>query len=493
MQLGKLKVYFDTAPALSLLRSPHAPYIIDFLNLQFKQPGRISILHSDLLTNLTTYLEEVTENHHAQLTKSADSYLTDWCSGDSRWLRRTLEVGKDERVYQLTTDTEDVFAFLDRVLNKDLGFIGTESRLKLVIDTLSDLVIGSSDNPATRLHYLREQQQQIQAEIDQIEADGRVMKYRPAQIRERFFTAVALLRQLQGDFRAVEESFRDITAKVQHRQAAGQETRGRILEFALDAEDLLKQADQGVSFYEFVRLILSPSQTDRLEKIIQEVRRIPELLQQQEGLETVRGMVTLLQSEAEKVMRTTQRLSSTLRRLLDARAHAERQRITQLLRDIRGQALLLEATPQSTDVGLSLELDLAIDSPLRRTFWTEPPRFNAVDLTDFEPQNDDLLAAFRQLAALRHLDWAEMRDRIRQMLAVDYAPTLHDLLERHPADGGVVEIIGYLQIATEDGHEINSEVKETVLVPADKPHSMPVLVTIPRVTFSPDRRNGHAR
>src|SRR5205823_2088548 len=122
-------------------------------------------------------------------------------------------------------------------------------------------------------------------------------------------------------------------------------TRGRILEFALDAEDLLKQEDQGVSFYEFVRLILSPSQTERLEKVIQEVRHIPELATQQEGLESLRSMVTLLQNEAEKVMRTNQRLSATLRRLLDARAHAERQRVAQLLREIRGEAVSLADQP----------------------------------------------------------------------------------------------------------------------------------------------------
>ncbi len=160
-------------------------------------------------------------------------------------------------------------------------------------------------------------------------------KYQPAQVRERFATAVSLLRQLQGDFRSVEESFRGITLEVQQRQVEGRETRGGILEFALDAEDVLKNEDQGVSFYEFVRLILSPTQTERLERIIQEVRRIPELWTQPEGLETIRGMVTLLQNEAAKVMRTNQRLSTSLRRLLDARAHAERQRIARLLQEIR--------------------------------------------------------------------------------------------------------------------------------------------------------------
>jgi hypothetical protein len=75
-----------------------------------------------------------------------------------------------------------------------------------------------------------------------------VTKYQPAQIRERCGTAVSLLRQLQSDFRAVEESFREITLQVQQRQVEGQDTRGGILEFALDAGDVLKQEDQGVSF-----------------------------------------------------------------------------------------------------------------------------------------------------------------------------------------------------------------------------------------------------
>ena len=47
MHLGKLLVYFDTSPALRLLRSPNAPFIIDFLDRQFKQAGRIAIPHSD--------------------------------------------------------------------------------------------------------------------------------------------------------------------------------------------------------------------------------------------------------------------------------------------------------------------------------------------------------------------------------------------------------------------------------------------------------------
>lgn len=493
MRLSQMLTYFETSAAISLFRARNAPFIIDFIGQQFKQAGRIVIPQAELLAALRGYIEEIQEQYLGVLSDKADTYLNDWCSSDTRWLQRVFEANLDEPVYKLSTEFEDAFGFLLQALNRDLGFVGTESRLKLIVETLSDLVGGSSDDPQIRIQHLQEEQARLQAEIEQIEKTGKFSKYHPAIIRERFATAVTLLRQLQGDFRAVEESFRDITTQVQQKQVAGQDNRGQILEFALDSEDLLKREDQGVSFYEFVRLILSPSKTDRLEKIIREVRQIPELTSQQEGLDTVRSMVTLLQNEAEKVMRTNQRLSATLRRLLDTRAHAERQRLARLLQEIQGLACELSAESDDEEFGLSLELDLAIESPFRRTFWTEPARLEAVNPEQFEPDSAERLAAFHSLAMFQRLNWNEMREHVAHMLAIEGSPTLGALLKVHPAEAGVIEVIGYLEIAIQDGHRIDSEITEEVVVSSDYPSRNPVILKIPRVTFAPHRKNGHAK
>ncbi len=500
MRLSKLRVYFETSPALRLLRSPNAPFIIDWLDQQFKQAGRIAIPHSDLLAALAEYQEELRETDPDQLIAKPESYLADWSGPEKLWLRRFLEAGRDEPVYQLTPATEDVFVFLDRVLEQDPGFVGTESRLKLVIDTLDDLVVGASDDPEARLRHLRETQRRVQLEIDQIEHEGAAPRYRPAQIRERFITAVSLLRQLQGDFRAVEESFREITRQVQQRQVEGSDTRGGILGFALDSEDVLKKEDQGVSFYEFVRLVLTPSQTERLESIIREVRRIPELESQRDGMETVRSMVTVLQNEAEKVMRTNQRLSATLRRLLDARAHAERQRIASVLRQIRGHAVALAANPPTETVGLSVDVEIDIESPFRRTFWQEPSRLESIDLTDFEADEPDRMEAFRELAAMKRLEWKTMRNNIRDLLEIYDAPTLAEVLERHPPESGVIEVLGYLQIARDDGHLVNSTARQTVVIPwgrdrihNDEDDDAVIQIALPLVTFVRTGRNTNGR
>jgi hypothetical protein len=483
MDLGKLLPFFETSPAVRLLRSPNAPFIVAFLDQQFKHAARITVAFSDLHAALVAYLEELQETHPDALRDKPDTYLASWCSSDTRWLHRFLEAGRGEPVYQLTPHTEDVLAFLDRSLDRDLGFVGTESRLRLVIETLDDLVVGASDDPELRLGRLRSERRRIDQEIAQIESSGSVIRYQPAQIRERFATAVSLLKQLQGDFRAVEDKFKEITRQVQQRQAEGQDTRGGILGFALDAEDLLKREDQGVSFYEFVRFILSPSQQERLEVIIRQLGRIRELSEQADGLETVRRMVPLLLAEAEKVMRTNQRLSATLRRLLDVRARRDRERVAELCAEILGLAASTAANPPRDAVGVDVETRVGIASPFARTFWSEPQRFTAVEMAEHEADEERRAEAFRLLAEMRRLDWRLMRERVNAAVARHGNVTLGDLLAEYPPDAGVIEALGYIQIARDDGHSVSRDAVEEIVLPCSRDgHAL--ALSVPLVRFS---------
>jgi hypothetical protein len=480
MHLAELRTFFDTSPAVSLLRSSNAPYIVDFLEQSFKRAGRISFPFSELHAALTAYTEEIHAVYPDVLRDRPEVYLTAWCSSDTRWLHRFLEAGRDEPVYELTPHTENVLAFLDHVIENELGFVGTESRLRIVIDTLADLVVNAFDDPERRLAHLRMEKSQIEDEIARIENEGEVTRYQPAQIRERFATAVSTLKQLQGDFRAVEEKFKDITLHVQQRQAEGRETRGGILGFALEAEDVLKQEDQGVSFYEFVRFILSPAQQEKLQAIIDDLGRIEEILDQREGLENVRRMVPLLLDEAEKVMRTNQRLSSTLRRLLDRQAYQDRQRISGLLREIRQLAAALSDDPPLAEIGVEIETLLELSSPYSRTFWSEPVTFSAVDLIEHVTDGTVRDEAFRDLAKMHRLDWRRMRERVHQALLERETVTLGELLSVYPPCG-VVDVVGYVQIARDDGHLIDPDVTEQIVLSAN--HDRRLEITMPQVRF----------
>ena len=482
MALHQLCQYFESSPAIRLFRSAQAPFIVDFLVQQFKADGRIAIPYADLHSALLAYQEKLHETDPNVMRDKASTYLVNWCRGETRWLHRTLVATQIEPVYQLTRHTEEVIQFLDRALQQDRGFIGTESRLRLVIETLNDLVVGTTDDPQARLAHLRGEQKRLQDEIDSILANQSVGRYQPAKIREQFSAAVSLLKQLQGDFRAVEEKFKEIARQVQQRKTTGGHKRGEILGFALDAEDILKKEDQGVSFYEFVRFILSPNEQTKLRQVIQALGQIGELSDQTEGLQVVRRMVPLLLAEAEQVMRTNQRLSATLRRLLDVRTTPERQRVSELLQNIRSLAVSLSANPPKEGSFLELETRAHLNTPWSRTFWSPPVEFAEVDLNEHVMDDDRRLEAFRMLAEMQRLDWRKMRNHVSQLVREQGPATLADLLEIYPPLGAI-EVLGYLQIANDDGHQIEHEAVEKLVLPPSQVGQPPVALTIPRVTF----------
>lgn len=481
MKLEHLITFFSTNPSAKLLRAQHAPYIVDFLHQHFKRAGNLTSLHSVLQQQLNHYLEGLHETEPEILRERADTYLNAWSTGESRWLRRFFDSQHSESVYQLTPHTEDVLTFLTGLLEKGLGFVGTESRLSRIIATLSDIVVRGSGDPGRRMKFLQAEQSRIEVEIRSIQAGNAVETHSPTAIRERFADAVSDLVSLQGDFRAVEDSFKEITRGVQKRQAETFDSRGTILGFALDAEEELKSQDQGASFDAFVKLVLSQSQQDALEQMIAQLDEITELAGQVEGKQRVQGMIAGLSSEAEKVLRVTRRLNASLRRLLDTRSTSSRMRISELLGEIR--AIAARRAEDPPDIGITVLSELNLLNVHQRTFWEPPLRFEELKLSNMEQSDDDRLLAFKHLAEMQRLDWESMRSNISHALSgVDQVP-LGQLLNDHPPHGGPLEVLGYIQLAHEDHHFVDTAATETVEILRGGEGASMQTFSVPRVVF----------
>ena len=486
MRRESIRAFFEASPTARLLRSDFAPLVLDFLNRTFKSGESISMGQSELRSRLTVYQEELHESDPELFTGPPERYLSQWT--DSGWLQRFLESASIEPQFQLSRFAEDAIRFVDSALSHGNSLVGTESRLRLVIETLEDIVRGASADPERRLAYLREQRAEIDAEISAIESGKSVQIYRPSQIRERFQTAVNLLKDLQSDFRAVEERFQVIAREVQQLQASGNDTRGGILGYALDAEDMLKTQDEGISFYAFVAFLFSPVQQSLLLKTIQELQHLAALGDQSESMLRVKRMVPALLAEADKVMRTTARLSSTLRRLLDARAAADRIRLASVLRDIRKAAMQLGQVPQEELFQLEVQADIDLCSPMARVFWSPSQSFNnqAATLHHFDAdQAKQMAAAF---AKLQRLDFRQMRSKIREETFEGSRISLVQFIEKHPIRAGVVELLAYLQIAHDDGHPIDNKLTDTLLIQESNGSSR-MAVVVPHVTFVPKAAN----
>lgn len=481
VKLDRLILFFSNDPAAKLLKADYAAYVIYFLNQNYKVDSNLSFPQSDLQSRLNRFLDYVHETEPEVLCDKAQNYLTKWSTGDTRWLRRNFDARFDEPVYELTPHTEDVLKFLLDALDRTLGFVGTESRLTRIIETLSDIVVRGSSDPVRRLKFLEEEKAQIEAEIDAIRSGKEVQTHTPTALRERFSDVVSDLISLQGDFRAVEESFKNITRDVQKRQNENAAERGSILGFALEAEDELNEGDQGTSFRAFVRLLLSQNQQDDLQQMIRQLDEIKELASQLGGKRRIKRMISSLSAEAEKVQRTTRRLSSTLRRLLDQRTNSSRMHLASVIREIQTNAVRAADVPP--DFGMDMFADPPIANFMDRPAWTAPVQFETSEITTNEPDDDERMLAFKQLAELQRLDWASMRHNIRAMKNRGDTFTLGELTEEFPVEGGSVEVLGYMQLAHDEGHEVDETTTELIRI-ATADENEDGFVEVPTVRFA---------
>ena len=192
LRRDSVRTFFEASPAARLLRSDNAPLVLDFLHRVFKSGELISIGQTDLRIRLSNYQEEIHATEPSLIPGPPERYLTHWV--DSGWLQRFLEAASVEPQFQLTRYAEEAIQFVDSAVARGSNLVGTESRLRLVIDTLEDIVRGASADPDRRLDYLKAQRSAIDEEIRAIESGKSVQTYRPAQIRERFQNAVDFSR-----------------------------------------------------------------------------------------------------------------------------------------------------------------------------------------------------------------------------------------------------------------------------------------------------------
>lgn len=505
MLFAPLQRFFASSPAIHLLRSPNAPWVLPFLYQQFKLNGHITRVHSELLAELDRYLAELhltAEESNAGTSfttrqQSAESYLSTWCSGSTGWLKRFIDDEHTEASYQLTADSELVLAFIHKATGQHVA-IGTQAHLRSILNLLNevaseDAVANPSIAAQLRIATLKSERAEIDRQLRELQSDPEpnpnpnrrtAAADAGALVREQFSMAVAQLEQLKSEFRAVEERFKSITRGVQQRLLDTTASRGQILEYALDAEDVLQTSEQGRSFFEFLKLVHTPEIQDQIAAIVHRLSQLDALADQQESLHSLRGMVPTLLAEAEKILRTTQHLSSTLRRLLDSRSTQHHQQLTVLLRDIRAQATHLAAAPP-VDIGLDVEVELDIQAPFERPFWSQPDPFAVVDLQTLPVDIAQHERAIEQLVALERIDWQTLRRNITLLTSQEAEVTLVALLERFPLETGTIELLAYLQIAHEDGHEIDRTQTVELHTRWD---DIPRIVRLPEVTFLSNSR-----
>jgi len=163
-----VKARLESSSSIRLLRSDNAALAISFFLCAFKAKNHQILPESQLVSELTVFLDEIRERFGDSYERTATEYLNYWCEEKQRFLRKYYGLEHDEPVLELTYDTERVLEWVLSLEKRD--FVGTESRFLLIIEALRKLVYETSIDPEKRLAELKRQRDSIDVEIREIES-----------------------------------------------------------------------------------------------------------------------------------------------------------------------------------------------------------------------------------------------------------------------------------------------------------------------------------
>jgi hypothetical protein len=431
-------------PAWRLLNADHAPLIIGFLYDTFIRPNVRTLSQGELVTRLEDCLFSLRADlGEDKFPRDAAHYLDNWASDEHAWLRKYYPSNSDEVHFDITPATERAidWAF-------DLGqrrFVGTESRLMAIFDLLHQLVQGTEMDPWARISELERRKQEIDQEIAHIR-DGALYVLDATRIKERFSHIATMARGLLSDFREVDQSFRDLDRAIRERIATWGGGKGALLEEIFGERDAIADSDQGKSFRAFWDFLMSPSRQGELTELLSRVFELDPVQELKPDRRLLRIHYDWVQA-GEMTQRTVARLSEQLRRYLDDKAWQDNRRIMKLVRDIEQHALAIrDAAPAGPVMALdepAPDIALVMDRPL----FTPP----------LKPQIDELAAdAVEDVpsdALFNHVyvDKERLAGRIRRALQTRSQVSLLDLVDAHPLEQGLAELVAYMSLAAAEG------------------------------------------
>lgn len=468
--------------AWRLLCSPHAPFIIDFLHRSFIASDRRSLPYQEVISLLDDYLHELNLAANSEsLPRTAKEYIDQWSSGDSAYLSLRYTGSSSFPEVDLSAGAEKSIRWVQELEGRD--FVGTESRLLTIFRLMEDLVQHTETDQQKVLERLHQKKAQIEAEIQQVEA-GVISTHDSTQVKERFFQLEDLIRQLLGDFRQVEETFRSLDRQTRERAVTSSKGKGAFLDEIFGEHDAIHDSDQGKSFKAFWALLLRGQVREEFGTLLDHLLGLREA----QGLSdatTIRDFFDSLLTAGGKIKRVTNQLTSQLRKYMDDRALLESRRVMELVQNIEKNASQL--SPENRDAffmhlePLYCDLNLNLSRPL-----LDIGENRAIESTPEAGEVGDV--SLGRLFDARGVDEARLKRNIERLVAKSGQVTLKELLAAYPPEKGLAELIVYLKLATERRNSVfNEGVREALpymdITGAKKQADLDQVIFVKEVTY----------
>jgi Protein of unknown function (DUF3375) len=423
--------------AWRLLRADNAALVLSFLGRVFVEENVRSISGVELASRLEDELFALNERFgEGTFPRVARAYLDDWAQPDVGWLRKYYPPGSDEVHFDATAALERALSWVQSLQAR--AFVGTESRLNIVLELLRQMVYGAETDPDVRLAELQARRNAVDVEIEKVRA-GRVEVLDGAAQRDRYQQFVATARGLLADFREVEANFRALDRALREKIATWSGSKGELLDEVVGSRNAIAESDQGRSFHAFYDFLLSPQRQQEFTDLLARIQSLEVLGEVDPRMRRIHYDWL---DAAERTQATVRLLSEQLRRFLDDQVWLENRRVMDILRGIEAHALALRDRPAD---GLTYELDSPVPQivlPMERPLYRPKGRQPLDSSVDTGTPDIDVSRLFEQV----YVDPARLTDAVRGALRRTAQVSLPEVLAARPLEQGLAELVTYLSL-----------------------------------------------
>lgn len=476
------------SPALHMLRLQNARWMLPFLYQVFKVENRFTIdekllvqLLAGTLADQADGTEDTTEagipfgeNEEVRARK----YLNDWVK------RRVLQdlTDMDGAVqYQLSAYTERVFQWMASL--QGAQHVGTESRFRLLFNSLRDIVEHTEDNARKRLELLRDKKAEIEKEIRALELGRAPESYNNSQVQERIDLFTKLCYELIGDFREVGDNFRQIHRNIVAHHTRAEKHKGAILGYAFEAYDALRQSPQGKSFYAFWDFLISRAGQEEWNEM---TGQLLEMLRERNITADeafVRNTKSILLEQGRRVYEANDKMAEKLSRIISEKEIERHRRLRRQINSIKELVFDLMDAPEDPDCGLSTEGSADIRLIMDRRMQLAPREQPApIDQPSLAKEIITDPARLARMMSHPHIDKKKLWEQVELVLERQQVASLSEVLELTPITHGLAEVIGYFQLIREKPGKSSIVSTATELIPLNAERTR--FVEVPYLLFN---------
>lgn len=482
MTFEKIYQLLKTHRTVTLITADNAALIISFLFRSFKQNQNgfktDTISEKDLADQLSDYLY-ILNKDELQFPRQPKQYLTDWTN--SGYLRK-YPIKNDEFLFELTAATENAFKWIDSLDKRE--FIGQESRLKYLFESLKELSSKSKKDRNARLKELEEKRRQIEEEIEDVK-QGKMDVLDDRQIKEQYFLIEETAKNLLADFRQVEQNFRDLDKRFRQKIITTNLAKGKVLEDLFQQQNNLLEEDQGKSFNAFWEFLLSQSKQEEFEKMLNEILSLPAVIDVQRENFTIANVRNDLIEAGDKTKRSTNSLLEQLRKYLEHKSFTENKRIYDNIQEIL-KIIALNAELDFSRLDL-MQLDSVIDIDLILAHgWDirgyKPPE--KIKFANKNPEEGKTTNNSNPLFEQFEIKVAELKDNIKAALKNKSYISFSDFVKEFEIKKGLAEVVAYVEIASNEKskHIVKDDAYDFIDIANSKTNKK-FKVKVPKIVF----------